>query len=850
VGPRRRALRAAHRPAPYGQGSALALLERIRNDQVRSPAELEPDAPAELCAVCHKALSRDHADRYADAAELVRDIEAFQEGRRVGAYAYNNLDLVRRFIARNRFATGVVAVTAVLLVLAAGLLFRAWRVAEQARAEQAELRELAEDRAELARAAGEEARENASVAHANLARALTATARRRIRDARHAEALVFAAGAADAWHLADEEAGNAPTALEAAELTSVRYDALLGRRLRLEPAISETLRINSGAALSPDGSLLADIHEGTLTVRRVPSGETVASWDAAGTRLVLGISSDNARLVSGFGTDAAVTWDLHAAVELGRTGTAFERELREWAITPDGRTVAHVRADGTIPVWSLSPAEPLATVQVPRAQRVALSDDGSLLVVGDGVGGLHFVDLPSGRRTFRDTGQHGVMSLQLIEGGRELVLATEGGAVSTWDVATRRPTRDWTTGRQLNDLACLGRCDTVLLADKTRVEVRDRASGRLWTVLPARGHSPLQVWGSPRGSAALVMAGNRTSTVTTAWTVVDPAQRIVTGGISDVVAAAFDPTGTRIATGTSRGRLALHDLDRGTELASTTLATGRVQSIRFAPGADAVAILDAAGDLHRLEAPTLSPGARANVLPPLGSRRGLVDQTFAWTDAGIATTGIDNRIHLRGAAALDEAAAFEGLTQLPWAVAASPTRLAATSMTGELAVWSLPDGDAVHLGNTGDSMLLALDVSPDGERIAWSGAAGVVHLVAAESGEVLRTLEGHDGFVNRVRFSPDGRHVLTGSEDGSARLWDAATGTLKQIFHTGIDTMVVDFSPRGERLIVGFGREVRALPLAVLDPADTTEAELLRSERQLGWRLTGVDLEPMALGKD
>ena len=36
--------------------------------------------------------------------------------------------------------------------------------------------------------------------------------------------------------------------------------------------------------------------------------------------------------------------------------------------------------------------------------------------------------------------------------------------------------------------------------------------------------------------------------------------------------------------------------------------------------------------------------------------------------------------------------------------------------------------------------------------------------------------QGHSGDVNSVAYSPDGRQLLSGSFDGTVRVWDVATG--------------------------------------------------------------------------
>jgi WD40 repeat protein len=71
--------------------------------------------------------------------------------------------------------------------------------------------------------------------------------------------------------------------------------------------------------------------------------------------------------------------------------------------------------------------------------------------------------------------------------------------------------------------------------------------------------------------------------------------------------------------------------------------------------------------------------------------------------------------------------------------------------------------------------VLAIELSPDGKRLAIGAADGSALLLELATG--ARTpIRGHRGEVTAVRFSPDGARLASTSKDGTVRLWDAATG--------------------------------------------------------------------------
>jgi hypothetical protein len=65
--------------------------------------------------------------------------------------------------------------------------------------------------------------------------------------------------------------------------------------------------------------------------------------------------------------------------------------------------------------------------------------------------------------------------------------------------------------------------------------------------------------------------------------------------------------------------------------------------------------------------------------------------------------------------------------------------------------------------------------SPDGSCVLIANGTKV-RLFEADTGKELQAFSGHGGGVESVAFSPDGKRAVSSSYDGTARVWDVATG--------------------------------------------------------------------------
>jgi WD40 repeat protein len=110
--------------------------------------------------------------------------------------------------------------------------------------------------------------------------------------------------------------------------------------------------------------------------------------------------------------------------------------------------------------------------------------------------------------------------------------------------------------------------------------------------------------------------------------------------------------------------------------------------------------------------------------------------------------------------------------------------------------------DAVFMP-TGPGMITAV-IDDDNDRI------GTVYLIASTNPRRRVTLQGHRNRVTAIAFSSDRARIVTGSDDGTARLWDLQGGALTRadgrdlvLDHGSAKVTSVGISPGGEQIVTG-----------------------------------------------
>jgi WD40 repeat protein len=95
-------------------------------------------------------------------------------------------------------------------------------------------------------------------------------------------------------------------------------------------------------------------------------------------------------------------------------------------------------------------------------------------------------------------------------------------------------------------------------------------------------------------------------------------------------------------------------------------------------------------------------------------------------------------------------------------------------------------------------------VTPDGEQVISGSQDGTLKIWNLNTGKLVRKIAAHDGSINAISTTLDGLQVISGSHDKTLKVWNLKTGELVDTLtgHYGSVNAVV-LTPDGSKLISG-----------------------------------------------
>ncbi len=141
------------------------------------------------------------------------------------------------------------------------------------------------------------------------------------------------------------------------------------------------------------------------------------------------------------------------------------------------------------------------------------------------------------------------------------------------------------------------------------------------------------------------------------------------------------------------------------------------------------------------------------------------------------------------------------VTSLAYCV--NPDQILTGSRDGSIRRWNRKEEQVLlrwvpHAGH-----VRRMAVSPDGQWVLSYGN-GVVAETSLQTGKPRLRWDRHDEAVQAVAHMPDGGHIVSGSSDGTLRIWDVRTGASRRtIAGVRLGAYAVAVSPDGTRIAAG-----------------------------------------------
>jgi WD40 repeat protein len=789
--------------APFVGESAGAILAQLPGVEPPPPHLLMPGIPRDLETICLKCLEKDPHKRYATAALLQHDLEAYLEGRPIAARPIGwGGRLVRAGRRHPAFAISIAATILCLLALAIGGPLMAYRL-------------------ERAQASAQERLRDALLARSRATRLAAQIGQRQ-----------------DALAAAEEAARIRPglDARDEAIAALARPEIVLVRSWAYQ-------RDSEGViAFDPDNDRYAiEERSGKVDLRRLSDNGLIREWTGPGERLWTypSFSADGHKAVARDESGEEIVWSedrTDPSLVIGNRPYVLTGRFMGYgqpdAISPDGRMMASALPDAGVAIESTEDGHELRRIPTDTvATHVMFSRDGRMVAVGRGllsregrvVAFVHVVDVATGGEISRLQVDRGFQHLAwspdgariLVTGerielyrasdgvrlrslndplaargffgplGATLISSTTGGNMTLWDLGAARPLMSGPLGSRVeiavnrggdliaksigSDMSQLVRLEMSPVTRTWPSSAAEDGDNVLSIAVSTIDFSPDGKWLATAVWGAVQLRDGQGSLVAS----------LRLGTISNYCSVRFSGDGRSLIAGTSEEGLVRVPIvfqdDSHAELGSPETIDSEKPEF----------VTDISRDGRHAIATSMFNGV-VRIVPLDGSKAvvswklaGAAGAAFLNDDRSVLANSLDSqggaKIEVRDAATGTH---VERVLPFPYGAHVNVSRdgnLVVLGTGGEGTVllnardWSQGPGLPYKIQGRGTQCA----ISPDGRMLAFCEGTQC-WLVNAADGSVLAHLEGAQGgtYVPGLEFSPDGNQLALWWETGQLTMWD------------------------------------------------------------------------------